>query len=345
MKILGHDQQENSLRLEPQCLEDLWYLHKILEKGDLVEGVSFRRFKSDGEEGESGEKKKVHITVKAEQVEFAENASKLRVTGIITAGTPEEFVAKGSHHTLDIEIHERVKLFKILSPHHWAILQEAKKRSQHVKATLVVMDEHEATLAELQLQGLRFTAEMHFRGTKKDPKAFEEATKAYFSEIAKALEAKEKIIIAGPGFAKDNFKKYLEERHPALAKKATFEYTSSAEKSGVFELLKRGVIEKAMGEQRLATQFGLIERLKASIGREDHLSVYGFKDVENATNAGAVKELLVFESFIKEPRVQKLMEKARLTGVEMYVFDTDSQPGQEIRAFGLAALLRYAIWA
>lgn len=344
MKIIHHDELEGKLKVEPQCPEDLWYLQKIIEPGDGVEGVSFRRFKSEGEEGESGEKKKIHVLLRAEQVEFAENALKLRVTGKIESGSPEEFAPKGAFHTLDVEVHARVTLYKKLTAYHWSILNEAKKRSSHVKAFLVVLDEHQATLAELQLQGLKFVAEIHFRGTKKDPKAFEEAQKAYFSEITKALEGKEHVVIAGPGFAKDNLKKYLDEKHPSVSKKARFEYAASAEKTGVYELLKRGVIEKALGEQRLAKEFELMEKFKASIGRDDHLCVYGFTAVQSAVEAGAASELLVSETLLKDKTAQKIMERARQTGAELHVFDSESQPGAELKAFKMAALLRYAIW-
>ncbi|MBI2445327.1 mRNA surveillance protein pelota [Candidatus Micrarchaeota archaeon] len=344
MKIIHHDEQEHKIKLEPQCPEDLWYLQKIIEPGDGVEGVSFRRFKSEGEEGESGEKKKVHILLRAEQVEFAENALKLRITGKIESGSPEEFAPKGAFHTLDIEVHERLTLYKTLNAYHWSILNDAKKRSSHVKAFLVVLDEHQATLAELQLQGLRFIAEIHFRGTKKDPKAFEEAQKAYFSEIAKALEGKDHLVIAGPGFAKDNLKKYLDEKYPAVSKKARFEYAASAEKPGVYELLKRGVIEKALGEQRLAKEFELMEKFKASVGRDDHLCAYGLADVKAAVEAGAASDLMISETLMKDKTIQSIMDQARRLGAELHVFETDSQPGAELKAFGLAALLRYPIW-
>ncbi|MDP2718078.1 MAG: hypothetical protein Q8P02_05010, partial [Candidatus Micrarchaeota archaeon] len=187
MKIVAHNEQEHWLKVEPQCLEDLWYLQKIIRPGDSVEGASFRRFKVESAEKDSGEKKKVHVVLKAEQVEFAESAATLRVTGVIESGTPQEFVAKGQHHTLDVDVHNRVKIFKVLTPYDWSLLQEAKKKAHHVRAFLVVMDEHQATLAELRLQGIKFYGEISFRGTKKDPKAFEEARKLYFSEIAKAM--------------------------------------------------------------------------------------------------------------------------------------------------------------
>lgn len=345
MKIISQNREEGWLKIEPQCVEDLWYLQKIVEPGDAVEGTSFRRFKVQGAEKDSGEKKKVHLKITAEQIEFAESALKLRITGVIESGTPEEFVSIGAHHTLDVDLHERVKIYKTLNAYHWSLLQEAKKKSKHVKAFLIVMDEHQAIPAELQLQGLKFLGEIGFRGSKKDPKAFEEATKAYFSEIAKLLEGKEKIVVAGPGFAKDNFKKYLTEKRPDLAKKTSFEYSSTAEKSGVYELLKRGVIEKAIGEQRLAQEFSLLEKFKESIGRDDKKNAYGIQPVKQAVDAGAAEHVLVSDTLLKDKTVSTIMEAARQTGATLHVFDSENETGQELKNYGLVALLRYPLWA
>jgi protein pelota len=344
MKIVSHNEQEHWLKVEPQCLEDLWYLQKIIQPGDAVEGGSFRRFKVDGAEKDSGEKKKIHVVVRAEQVEFAENASILRVTGVIENGTPQEYVAKGQHHTLDVDIHQRVKIFKILTPYDWSLLKEAKQKAQHVKAFLIVLDEHQATLAELSLQGIKFYGEINFKGTKKDPKMFEEAKKAYFSEIAKTMDNKEKNVVAGPGFTKENFQKYLKEKHPALLKTTSFEYASTAEKSGVYELLKRGLVEKAMGEQKIAQEFGLLEKFKQSIGKDDHKNVYGIKDVQKAVQANAVEHLMISDTLVKDPTISKIMENARKTGAKLHVFNSENETGQELKHYGMVALLRYPLY-
>ncbi len=344
MRIVAHNEQEHWLKVEPQCLEDLWYLQKIIQPGDDVEGVSFRRFKIEGAQKDSGEKKKVHVVVRAEQVEFAESAASLRVTGVIQSGTPEEFVAKGQHHTLDVDVRTRVKIFKTLTPYDWSLLQEAKKKSSHVTAFLVVMDEHQATLAELRLQGIKFFGEISFRGTKKDPKTFEEAKKQYFSEIAKAMEGHAKNVVAGPGFSRENFQKYLGEKQPALLKTTSFEYASTAEKSGVYELLKRGLVEKALGEQRLAREFALLEKFKESIGRDDKKSAYGPKDVQAAVDAGAAEHLLVSDILIKDAATAALMDAARRSGAQLHVFDSQNETGQELRHYGVVALLRYPFY-
>ncbi|MBI5036680.1 pelota family protein [Candidatus Micrarchaeota archaeon] len=277
-------------------------------------------------------------------MEFAEAALKLRLTGPILSGTPEEFVPKGAHHTLDVEPHTRFVLKKKFSAYDWAILNEAKKRAKHVKAFLIAMDEHKATMAELQLAGLNFVGEVDFKGTKRDPKAFEEAVKGYFHEILSFLEGKERVVVAGPGFAADNFKKYLKEKKPALLEKTSFEHCSSAEKSGVYELLKRGVIEKALGEQRVAKEFSLMEEFRESIGREDRKCVYGLKDVEAAVEANAARTVMATESALKDKKIDSLLEAARKKGAEIYVFAEDDEPAKELDAYKLVALLRYPLW-
>ncbi|MDP2718200.1 MAG: mRNA surveillance protein Pelota, partial [Candidatus Micrarchaeota archaeon] len=157
-------------------------------------------------------------------------------------------------------------------------------------------------------------------------------------------DGKEKTVVAGPGFSKENFQKYLVEKHPALLKTTSFEYVSTAEKSGVYELLKRGLVEKALGEQRLAQEFALLEKFKESVGRDDHKSAYGPKDVAEAVNAGAAEHLMVSDTLVKEPDISHMMESARKTGAELHVFDSETETGQELRHYGVVALLRYPMW-
>ncbi|HLD75978.1 MAG TPA: hypothetical protein VI874_03095, partial [Candidatus Norongarragalinales archaeon] len=251
---------------------------------------------------------------------------------------------RGSFHTLDIAPHERFVLKKRLSAYDWALLSEAKKRSKHVKAYLVVMDEHKSTLAELQMQGLRFVGELDFKGTKRDPKTFEAAQKAYFNEILEAVKEKERVIVAGPGFAAENFQKYLKTKAPSVLLKTSFEHCSTAEKSGVYELLKRGVVEKALGQQRVAKEFELLEQFRESIGREDKKSAYGLKDVESAITANAAHTVLTTDAHLLDERIEKMLDAARRKGAEIYVFSSEDEPAKELAAYGVVALLRYPLW-
>jgi protein pelota len=117
-----------------------------------------------------------------------------------------------------------------------------------------------------------------------------------------------------------------------------------AEKSGVYELLKRGIVEKAFGEMRLAKEFSLLEEFKKHLSKEDGLACYGLKDVEKALEYGAVESILVLDELVRtNPQVAALFEQARKKGSGVTVFDAEGEAGKELKAFGLAALLRFVI--
>ncbi len=343
MKVIH--KEEGKLKLAPQTLEDLWYLTKIVAKGDVVEGVSFRAFKTEGLNRPGLiEKKKVHLEIKVENVEFAESVNKLRLTGVILSGSPEEYVSFGEHHTLDVELTEPFVLKKNLSSLEQSYLQEALKKSQRSKISIVVMDEHKAILASVDVRGVKFTAEIDNKANKRDPKNFDSLQVSFFIELAKAIENEEVLVIAGPGFARDNFKKFLGQKKPELVKKSYLEHCSNAEQSGVYELLKNKVLEKIMKNQRIAMEFSLLEELKTHFAKGDGLLAYGSDEVEKAIDYNAIDKLLVLDELVRtDGRVNALVERAREKGAELVIFDSQDKAGMEFDAFKIAALLRFKI--
>ncbi|MBI5228896.1 mRNA surveillance protein pelota [Candidatus Micrarchaeota archaeon] len=343
MRIIHFDKRNNEMKLEPESLEDLWYLTKVVEPGDKAIARSLRRFKIELERAESGEKKPVLIELNVESVEFSESMNKLRLTGKILAGTPEEYVSVGSHHTLDIEPHHSFTLKKEFGPYHLKVLEEAKRSARQPVIQLVVMDDEKATVCSLERRGLSPFIEIQSRARKRDPESYEEFRKKYFSELMKLVEeGKRKTIIAGPGFAKEDFKKYVAEKKPKLISNMIFEHVSSSERSGVYELLKKGVVERVFGEQKLEEEFIALEKLKKSIASEDGLACYGVDEVKNAVELNAVEEILVLDELLrKNKEAQELVEKAEKKGAKILVFDSGDEAGQEFKTYKLAALLRF----
>ncbi|MFQ5406319.1 MAG: mRNA surveillance protein pelota [Candidatus Micrarchaeia archaeon] len=348
MRVLKLDKQEGVVRLQPQVLEDLWFLKKFLQSGDLVEGRSFRRFKADkGKEGaraKSGEKKPVSVEVEVESVEYAEDANKLRVSGKITKGFPEEFVQVGEHHTIDVEPRGKITVCKSLTALDLALLSEVKKRARHVTALVVALDERKATVSALRTMGVKVLFEASNPASKRDVASFESKKGEFYESLANQLEQSEAdaVILAGPGFAKEDFKKFLEEKHGALSKKIRLEHASTAEQSAVAELMKRGAIARLLGEGKLQEEFEALEKLKASVGKEDGLSCYGLKDVKDALERGAVKQLFVLDELVRKSKdAGRLMELAAKANAEIMVFNSEDDAGREFQAFKIAAILHY----
>ena len=104
--------------------------------------------------------------------------------------------------------------------------------------------------------------------------------------------------MCGPGFTKDEFKKFVTQKHPEALKQISFEHTSNAEKSGVYELLKNGLVERLIGEQKLEEEFKALEEFKKRIARGG-LACYGITEVKKAVGTGAVSDVLVLDELLR----------------------------------------------
>lgn len=341
---MGLDRSTGELRIVPENTEDLWHIERVLGPGDVVKARSFRRFKLD--EGDSGEKKAINVEIEAKKIEFHKHANVLRVTGVIKAGTPEEFVQIGSHHTIDVEPGRPFSVIKEWRNYQLDRLKKAQEETKRPKLGILVLDERKAVFALLRGYGVDFTSEISASTSKKDDR-HDEHERQFFGDLASGLTNMqvEKIIVAGPGFAKDNLRKFISQKDPVLLKRIAFEQASSAEKSGVFELMKNGVVERIAGEQRVEKEFRLMEKLLAEIGRNSGLSAYGKKEVASALEFRAVQELFVVDELLRQDReIEDMLEKAEHQHCQVTIFAAENDSGKQLQGLGgIAALLRFKI--
>ncbi|MEM3555952.1 MAG: mRNA surveillance protein pelota [Candidatus Micrarchaeia archaeon] len=343
MKILSFEKKEGIMKLIPEVLEDLWHLERVLEPGDVISSTSTRAFKP--EEGEE-ERKKVHVELQAEKIEFSKSASKLRVTGKITGGGPEEYVQLGKYHTIDIELEKPVEIKKQWKTHQLQRIERAKESSRKPLIGITVIDEGKALFATVREYGVDFGPEIKINLSKGDEK-FDERRNQFFGDVAKQLKEMKvnRIVVAGPGFSKDNLKKFISERDKELLNKLTFESCSTAEETGVYELLKKGVLSKLAAEQRLQEEFSLLETFMAELSKETGLAVYGADEVKNAVECKAVSKLLVADELLrKNKEVEGIVEEAEKMKAEVFIFSSETEAGKQLTGLsGIAALLRFRI--
>ena len=343
MRVIHFD-ASSELKAETETLEDLWLLSRLVEKGDLIEARSFRRFKSELSREDSGEKKAVTVKLETESIEFSESANKLRITGKIVSAFPPEYAPTGHFHTVDIELHSVFTLFKKFLKYHMKLLDDAKKHSRKQKLLIVAMDDSNALLASLRERGVKFLFEIGSHASKRDMKSFDSEKEKFFSEMLSAIVeiSPQKIIVAGPGFEKENFRKYVSEKNRELSEKIVLESAGSAERSAIYELLKKGIIGKAGKAHKSEEEFGVLERLKRSVAKEDGLSCYGLDEVKSALENRSVSEFLILDSLLRTDKtLNSLLESAEQQGAKILIFDSESDSGKEFESFRIAAILRY----
>jgi len=348
----SYDEKQEELSILVESIEDLYFLSKIIEENDIVSGKTLRRFKANNDkESESGEKKAVFLDLKTKQVEFSEHANKLRVSGTILGGTPEEFVSKGAAHTIDVEVNSRIRVKKKLNEYHRQLLNDAKKAAKKAELQIVVMDDEKASFALITQKGVKFENEIDCHASKRNLEQFREAKLSFFGQILKQLEEGEKkevqgIVVAGPGFTKDEFQKFVREKNEKILKKIKFEHASNAERSAVYELLKNGVLSKALEEQKFQAEMLKLELFKTSIAKNDGNWVYGIKEVQEAIELRAVGLLMVSDDLLRknDAKINYLIERARRENkAEIFVFNSEDDAGMEFSQFKIAAALKFKL--
>jgi protein pelota len=347
MKIVKQDVKQNLIRLIPENLEDLWHMERILSSGDKVESVSFRSYKAN--EKAVAQKKKITILLLAEKIEFAKHANRLRITGPIESGRPEEYVQVGSYHTIDIEPGFAVSIMKDWKKHQINRLKQAISETKRPRIHILVMDEKKAIFASVLGFGIKYNWELEHNGSKRDEaKRQSDAQNQYFGDILsrlRLLDDTNKIVLAGPGFAPKNFFDFAKERDSKICSRFILEHCTYAERSGVNELLKQGVVSKIAKDERVALEMQLMEEFKLKLAKDSDKICYGLKNVKIALEIAAAQRVLVLDELLRTNKdVEKLLELAEKNRVDIKIFSHESDGGQELAGFGgFVAFLRFAL--
>ncbi|MDO8634055.1 MAG: mRNA surveillance protein pelota [archaeon] len=343
MRILKIDRKNNFFEVVPDNMDDLWHLERIIEPQDVVCAKTERKIKPK-EEGMEVTKENVYYEIEAERIEFHESSGHLRVLGVIVGGKPVELVEMKAHHSLEIfPSKETLVKKKALKNYQVERLEEAKQASGRGKTLIVVLDDEEAEIALLAEKG--FETKARIRSQKSGKMFFTQEKKdVFFETIAKKVveEAPQKIIFAGPGFTKDNFKKFLEDKRIKLP--AFYLHTDSVGVTGLNELIKSGAIEEIIAQSQLAKETKLVEKILEELGRGSGMAVVGSQDSEKAIQAGAVEHFLLSDDYLLKNRkhAEELLAMVEQNGGKIHILSSKTEAGKKLSGLGgTACLLRY----
>jgi protein pelota len=339
------------ITLVPESLDDLWHLAYVLEPGDLVAGDTHRRIQRQEEQmrDTGGEREHMHVTIDVEDVEFHKFSNRLRVAGTIADCSREDQL--GLHHTLNVEERDEIEVEKHWKTDQLARLNEAVEATDQPDVAIATVEEGEAYIHLVQQYGVDEYAS--FKGTTGKGE-YARSREELFGDLASALShlEAEAIILAGPGFTKQDALDFVEEEYPDLAKKITTVDTSAVGGRGVHEVLKRGAVEEVQQETRIAEETELIDELTEQIATEGK-AAYGIEEVQKAVDFGAVETLLILDERLRKERagegdwevdVNDLVESVEQQGGDVTVFSHEFAPGDQLRNLGgIAAILRYRL--
>ena len=352
MRIVHQDTKKGTIELLPETLDDLWHLSHLIEPGDFLSARTTRRIQdTTGERlrSDRGIKKTFFMGIRVESINFHRYTGKLRATGIIEKG-PEDLVPLGSHHTLDLKLQNPVKIQKE-NWSRWQLrrIKDSVKASKIPKALVVVIEDDNADIGILRQYGVEYYGPIigGISGKRMVQKNRQQIIKNFYDQIIETIysfEGIEGIVIAGPGFGKNDFYKYLEQSHKDISKTAILESTGAGGRAGIREVLQKGLLEDMATEGRIAEEMRVMTELLQEIGKTSNLVTYGKREVEKAAHAGAVKQLLVIDHLVREEDVEKIMNNTENLGGKVMVISSEHDGGKQLQALGgIAALLRYGV--
>ncbi|HUI39815.1 MAG TPA: mRNA surveillance protein pelota [Methanothrix sp.] len=333
---------EGEIALQPESLDDLWHLQHLVERGDLVFAQTQRKVASiaDKVRPEKLEKRAVRLGIRVEDIEFHMYSNWLRLHGVIKSG-----IDIGSYHTLNIEVGTELSIVK----YRWRADQlqriaEAVAEAQRPKVVLALVEEGEATIGVLRQFGVQMAADLRAGSGKGGG---EDHRSQFLKDVAEAMNLaageSAQVILAGPGFAKEDLKKLIDSSYPDLAKRITMDDASSIGRSGFQEVLRRGAVKSVLESSRIAQEARLIEDLMREIAT-DGRAAYGLKEVGTAVNFGAVEHLLVLDELARRRGVDEIMKDVAAARGKVVIFSSEFEPGERLRSLGgVAALLRFKI--
>jgi len=348
---VSFDDGSERITLVPESVDDLWHLRYVLEPGDHVAGHSSRRIQRNDEElrDTGGEREHIFCTIDAAEIEFHRFANRLRVSGRIADASREDVL--GEHHTLNVEERDELEVQKHWKPDQLERIQDAVAATDTPDVAVATIEEGEASVHSVAQHGVEERASITGPTGKGE---FSRAREALFGDLTAVLERLDvdAVILAGPGFTKQDAYAYLEDEAPAVASQTTMVDTSAAGGRGVHEVLTRGTVEEIQAETRIAEEAALIDELTRQIATEGKAS-YGVEDVEQATEFGAVETLLVLDDRLRKERgtdgdwdveIDEIVESVEQQGGDVVVFSQEFEPGQQLRNLGgIAAVLRYRL--
>lgn len=352
MKIINEDEKEGIVEIVPETLDDLWHLSHIVEVGDNASSKTTRRIQDntgDKIRSDRGVKKTFYLGLDIENISFHLFTGKLRLTGVITRG-PEDLIPLGSHHTLEVKLNTPITIKKTRWP-KWAIkrLNQAIDASKKLSAIIVVMEDDTATIGLMRQFGIEYYGPIkgHVSGKRIIDKNRQKNIVQFYEKVIDSItkfDSIQNIVIAGPGFVKNDFYDYLKDKHADLAKISIIESTGAGGRNGISEVLKKGTVEKLTSENRVALEMGAVNKLLTEIGKNSSKVVYGLKQTQEAINMGAVSLLLILDTNVASQDMGGAMDMVENMKGEVMVISSEHDGGKQLESLGgMAAILRYEI--
>jgi len=342
----------------PEDADDLFTLRRIIENGDQIFADTTRVIKRVQEYArpDKGERIKVRVSIRVENISLDDMVDRLRITGIIT-NTDNELVPRGTHHSLTVQVGDTITIDK---NRKWNDVETniLRRSGNSTNFILVAIDAQEAAVAKISGTHLKIIPNIY---SGQSGKRYQHAAKnnpnieIFFEDIAKTVQSifsaadnNSTIIIFGPGEIKRRFYNLLVVKQKLeKGKVSIIDGVDVAGEDGIFVFLRSSAIKEAMSSSKLATVSSILDEVMRMVHNSEAKYAMGMQEVSNAASIKAIEYLVFSDSIFKttdENDVVKLLNLIESHGAKSFAVDSSTDIGWRVSSLGgIVALLRYSI--
>ncbi|KAG2437379.1 hypothetical protein HXX76_006031 [Chlamydomonas incerta] len=357
---------EGYVKLLPEEAEDMWHTYNLVRDGDQITATTFRKVQVDKGTGADTERLKLKLTLEVEAIEFDAEGGVIRIKGRNL--TESEHIKLGAYHSLELEMGRAFTLKKVA----WDALDIERVRqatdvslSADLAAVLITEGLAHVCLVGGSTTLVRARVEANLprkRGAAAAgyDKAWTRFLDHVFSAVVRHVDFNvvKCLVIAGPGFAKDQFKEFLEQEavrrevRPLIEnkEKIVLAGASSAYKHSLKEVLSCPTIASRIKDTKAAREVTALQDFYDLLATDSTRAFYGPGHVFAAAELGAIQVLLISDSLFRINHVEKrrkyaeLVEGVREAGGEALVFSAMHVSGEQLNQLsGIAAILRFPL--
>lgn len=367
MKLLqkSFDKDANgTATLIPEESEDLWHLYNIISKGDVVKTMTYRKVQKESSSGTvSSEVKKFMITITIKSIDYDPAGNLIRISG--QNSEENQWIKMGAHHTVEIELNTKLTLGKDRWDFmHLQQLDVATDIHKTAEVAVILVDAGTANFHLLTsvLAKDVFRVSVSLPRKRVSTTGYDKALVRFFEQVYAgikdhiSLEVVKCVILAGPGFVKDDFLSWMFLRAtqsgdtPILTRKSMFNpaHTSCVHKQALKELLADTQVQKAIAHTKAAAHLRALEEFYQMVKTDPDRASYGPKQVKEAIGKGAVQVLMVVDSLFRNANLATrrqyvdLTESVKDQGATVLIFSSQHVSGEQLHQLGgIAAVLRF----
>lgn len=347
--------------LYPEEAEDMWHVYNLLLVGDQLRAQTIRRVVTESATGSTDSSRiRMTLTLTVDKIDFDVQGGALHVAGKTVS--ENKHVRLGSHHTLDLELHRNFTIIKA----EWDSvalerIQDACDVSKSAEIAAVVMQEGLANICLLtqHMTIVRQRIETPVpRKRKGSTTNHEKGLVRFYDQVYQAmlrhvdLDIVKVIIVASPGFVKDQYFQYVfeqavkTENKQMLSSRSKFLllHSSSGHKHSLAEVLADPSVAVRLANTKYAREQATLDQFYKVLGEDEARAWYGEKEVKAAVERGAVGTLMISDELFRSANPAKrryfagMVDSVKALGGTVLIFSSLHASGE--RRF----TLRYALY-